>query len=355
MGEVEQQGTGAVSRPEGMLGGGARPLGAGVVAVLPLLRPLGALGILAALLGRAIGPALPGCGTGLGRAIRVMELAQGMAAQVFVMFGTVTAIALILTAIRADRIPWPVRAAALGLGGVVALMGLTAAASAVSPSTNAALGGCAAVLAIVAAWDARRAPLAGKVALAVGATGAASLLHLGAVAATHALAWASFARPLATASFLAQGLALISALSWLPPGGRAPKVTSLATLLVVAVAFFITRTVVLADPEDPSFATVLLHRAVERLLTKPEPAYFVASRVFAAVLGPLVGVAALLKPGQLPALAGAVALVAVACGAPEAPLPALALTLAALGVALAARDDRGVWAAIAAAKGEFRA
>lgn len=329
-----------------------------MVALFPLLRPLGALGIAAALLGRAIGPALPGSGIGLGRAIRATEIAQGTAALMFVVFGAVTTIALIWAAIRADRMPWPLRAAALGLGGIVALVALSAVAAAPS-STNAALGACAsacaASLALAAAWDARRAPLAGKVALAVGAAGAASLLHLGAAASTHAPAWASLARPLATASFLAQALALLSALSWLPPGGRAPKVTSLVTLAVVAVAFFVTRSVVTAEPEDASIASVLLHRAVERLLTKPEPLYFVASRVFAAVLGPLVGIAALLKPGQLPALAGAVAMIAISCGAPAAPLPALALTLASLGVALAARDDRGVWAAIAASKGEFRA
>ena len=61
---------------------------------------------------------------------------------------------------------------------------------------------------------------------------------------------------------------------------------------------------------------------------------------------PLLGVAALFARGQMPAIAGAVALALFARPSTDVPLSALALTLAALSTPLAARDDRGMWAVL---------
>ena len=68
----------------------------------------------------------------------------------------------------------------------------------------------------------------------------------------------------------------------------------------------------MADKDDAGLASVLVKRAIDRLVTLPDPYYFTAARVFVAALAPLVAIAALIKPGQLPAIAGAMALLLMA-------------------------------------------
>jgi hypothetical protein len=63
---------------------------------------------------------------------------------------------------------------------------------------------------------------------------------------------------------------------------------------------------------------------------------------------PLLGAAALTARGQMPAIAGSLALALVARPATDIPLSALALVLAALSAPLAAKDDRGMWAVLMA-------
>jgi hypothetical protein len=63
---------------------------------------------------------------------------------------------------------------------------------------------------------------------------------------------------------------------------------------------------------------------------------------------PLLAIAALTARGQMPAIAGAVALVLFARPSTDVPLSALALALAAISTPIASRDDRGMWAVLMA-------
>ena len=96
----------------------------------------------------------------------------------------------------------------------------------------------------------------------------------------------------------------------------------------------------------------LFRRALDRLLTRPAPVVPLSMQLFVAALSVVVVALALVAPPRLPALGGALALLLVARSAPEVPLGALSLVIAALCIALAARDERGFWAAMLATERE---
>ena len=71
-----------------------------------------------------------------------------------------------------------------------------------------------------------------------------------------------------------------------------------------------------------------------------------ALRVFVSFLAPLVAVAAIFTRGTLAPLGAAVALALAARGSVEMPPCALMLVIGALGLALAAHEGKGLWAAL---------
>src|SRR5262245_51676015 len=97
------------------------------IPILGLVRPLAAMAIVAAVLGRALGPSAAGVGVGMARLSGGLEFAGNLASQMFAMLATVVAIGEILATTR-SRLGLHVRVMAVVLGGVVLLIALTAAA-----------------------------------------------------------------------------------------------------------------------------------------------------------------------------------------------------------------------------------
>lgn len=339
------------------------------MSLLRLVRPFAMIALFAVVLGRAVGPAAAGIGVGMNRLIAVVDYAGKITSQLFVMLATIFAVSEILVASR-SRLPAAVRYGAPGLGGVVILVSLLAAPRReILPASMVGLMAfCAAVLALLSAGSAIRTPFARVAALVVGLVGFAGAVRLLAVGLAYQAAepgWtrlAMAARGLATVGFALELGAVLVATAWL--ASRARKLTSPVTLLVLAIALLLTRQALRADLDDAGVGSLLLRRAAERLVTRPEPFFPPALSMFVAFLAPLAAGAALLVRGAPPPRAGseqpvgtgvapvppairaALALALLVRGAPEMPVNGLLLVIAALSVALAARDDRGVWDAI---------
>jgi hypothetical protein len=100
--------------------------------------------------------------------------------------------------------------------------------------------------------------------------------------------------------------------------------------------------------ESAPLWVLVAYRAVDRLLPLPTAYVWLPYRFVLEACAPLLGIAALTARGQMPAIAGSVALVLFARPSTDVPLSALALALAAVCTPIAARDDRGMWAVLMA-------
>jgi hypothetical protein len=341
------------------------------MSILRLVRPFALLALFAVVLGRAVGPAAAGIGVGMNRLIAIVDYAGKITSQLFVMLATIFAVSEILVASR-SRLPAAVRYGAPGLGGVVILVSLMAAPRReILPASMVGLMAlCAAVLALLSAASAIRAPFARAAALIVGLVGFAGAVRLLAVGLAYQAAepgWTRLvqvARGMATVGFALELGAVFVATAWI--AARARKLTSPVTLLVLALALVLTRQALRADLDDAGVGSLLLRRAAERLVSRPDPFFPPALSIFVAFLAPLAAGAVLLvrgapppRPGSEqpagpgrapvpPAIRAALALALLVRGTLEMPVSGLLLVIAALSVALAARDERGVWDAISA-------
>lgn len=336
------------------------------LAGLPALRlvlPLAGLAVAATILGRMLAPAAAGLAVGTGRLVRGLEIVGGALTQLFAVSAVFVAMAL-LSAVARSRVPYGLRIGAILAGSFVMLIVLRATVERVPGLSSALIGVLAALLAIGAAWDARRAPFARPVALVLGLVGLGALARLAGVALAIRAAdptrvgLAVPARGIATAGFVIDALAVLVTIAVLAPrkpkeaggGGsgdaRPQHLASPLTLAALALALLATRQALAGGVEEASALDVLFRRALDRLLTRPSPLLPLGVQLFAAALGVLVALSALLARRDVPALTGALALALVARAAPDAPLGALSLVIAAFSLALAARDDRGLWAAI---------
>ncbi len=131
---------------------------------------------------------------------------------------------------------------------------------------------------------------------------------------------------------------------WISSRGK--KLTSPATLVILALALFFTRQALAGQSSDAHGLDLLCWRAAVRLLDRPDAALPLGFRIFVAFLAPLVALAALLTRGALVPIGAAVALALAARGAAEMPPCALMLIIGALAVALTARDGRALWASL---------
>jgi hypothetical protein len=305
-------------------------------------------GVLAMLAGRAIAPAAEGMGVGLDRTIRSIELAGGAASQLYAMAATIVAVAELLVLSR-SRVSASIRNAAIGIGGFVVLVTLAAAATRV-PAVSAALVGVGAgAMCMLVARDARHIPFARTVAIGLAAAGLTSLVRLVAVGLAFAASrfasdrLAIAARIGATIAFVLDGATLAVAAAWIT--ARSKKLASPLVAIAFVVAVFATREYVRHD-DDPGPFVVLVRRAVDRLVTRPEPFVPVQAAAFVAVLAPALALACVVARGMLPVLAGGFALVLFAKDAPEMPLGALSMLVGTVAIALGAHDERTLWASI---------
>lgn len=316
---------------------------------LVFVRPLAAFAVIAMLLGRVIGPSVRGLAVGLGRTGDVLELAGAAMSQFFLIVATVGAMALGLSALRAG-LPSIVRFGAVFATGLVVLVTLSASASRVPEASLVLVGGVACALALLAAWDTMRAPFARATAVMLGLLGLGALMRVVSVLivmreGVASAALARMARGVSTVGLLLDGAAMIVAVGVVSSRGK--KLTSPATLVALAAALFATRQALAGTSVDAAAMSVLLSRAAKNLILRPEPLVSPVIATFVAFAAPALAVAALSTRTLTPALSGAIALLLVARGAPDVPLCALALVIASLATVLAARDHRGLWAALA--------
>ncbi|WP_437299921.1 hypothetical protein [Sorangium sp. So ce426] len=330
--------------------------------VLALIRPLAVLALLAMILGRMVAPAMVGLAVGIERAVHTIELAGAGASQLFAIGAIVVAMALISAVVR-SRVPYALRIGAIVAGSFVILVVLHATVQRVPDLSAALIGVSAAILALGSAWEALRVPFVRPVAAALGLIGASALVRLAGVLlavwandrGSKALAGATSS--VATAAFALDALAVLAATVALGAGREArprdaepprPRLVSPLSLVALASALFATRAALAGAADDASMVEALFRRALDRLLTRPAPVVPLSIQLFVAALSVVVVALALVAPPRLPALGGALALLLVAGSAPEVPLGALSLVIAALCIALAARDERGFWAAMLA-------
>lgn len=320
---------------------------------LRLILPLSALAVTATVIGRMLAPAAVGLAVGTGKLVRILEVVGGAASQLFAVSAVFVAMAL-LGAFARSRAPYGLRIVGIFAGSFVMLIVVHATVERVPGLSSALIGVIAALLALGAAWDARRALFARPVALVVGLVGLGALARL--VSVALALRAVDAARPrlagpargVATAAFVIDALAVLVTIAALVPRGkeRPRPLASPLTLVALALALLVTRQALAGGAEDASALDVLVRRALDRLLTRPAPLLPLNLQLFTAALGVLVALCSLFARRDVRALAGALVLALVARAAPDTPLGALSLMIAAFALLLTVRDDRGLWASI---------
>ncbi|MEI8258549.1 MAG: hypothetical protein WCJ30_22985 [Deltaproteobacteria bacterium] len=152
------------------------------------------------------------------------------------------------------------------------------------------------------------------------------------------------ARAAATAAAFTDFAAVVIAAGWL--GIRRERLVSPTLLVALAIAAVLTRVALGSESGDGGAAAALVRTAADRLLTKPDPAFPHAIRVFVGFFAPVVALVGLGKRGAVPAITGCLALVLVVRSSPERPLQGLLLVVAALGLALTAADGPQLWSSL---------
>ena len=336
----------------------APPRARGGIPILRLVPPFAVLAVLASILGRAVGPSMEGLAVGLGRVISSVQIAGGVLSQALAVAAIVLAMGEILVASR-SRVPAAVRPGSIGLGGGVVLVCFLASPRRESlPDALVVLMSASAIgLSLLSGVTALKTPYARAAGMILGLVGVSSLLRLiAALIAVQAHGGERLivvASGVATAGFLAGLLAMAVAAAWI--ASRSGKLASPGTLLPLALALFFTQKALRAEAEDADALSVLVRRAVEHLILRPRPLLPLGFQIFAALLAPLLAIAALAsRPARgasaaalsPPAIGAAIALALLVRDAVDMPLGALALVIAGLTAALAAQDDRGVWETI---------
>lgn len=328
--------------------------GAEVFAVLKLIVPLAVCAIAATVLGRALAPSWAGLAVGMNRAVHAMELVGSASTQLFALAVTVVAVGCVVSMTRSQA-PWALRILSIVSAGFAILVGASAAAV---PITRLPLGVSAfliSVLALACAWDAKKAHFARPAAFMLGIFGLASLTRLTSILLTSYAVSSNPPRPpamllalargAATGSFVLEVVAAFALVIIIAQGSR--KLANPTTTAALLLAFVLTRQASLGHLEDAGTLSILFHRAADRFLSLPEPYVPAAPRVFLVFFALILSGFVLFARRQVPALAGAMSLLLLARSNTDMPLGALSMAVASMAIALAARDQRGLWAAIA--------
>ncbi len=322
-------------------------------AIPQFVRQVAAAGAAAFVLGRAIAPALHGARDGLDQIIGRFDLTGAFATYLFAFAGLSAVIFEVMLTFRERRFSQFYRVAATVLG--VCIITLVAPAFREPLSERASIVGALAsgALALMASREALAVPRTRALGVLLISASAAALVHLSA----NLLAWyageralyrlAIFARVLSTASVFFDTLTLLIAFAWLAT--RREKTTVWGARIALFVGCVLAWGAARGGGRESSQLWELVtFRAVDRLLLAPAPYVWQPYRIVLETSAPLLALAALAARGQMPAIAGSIALALLARPSTDVPLSALALTLAALSTPLAARDDRGMWAVLMA-------
>ncbi len=307
---------------------------------------LGAIGATAALLARALAPALRGVWIGADRAIDIVEASAGLMTQLFAVCAAAVAVGMISAVFRAG-LAWGLKVTALLGGGLAVFAVIVASAARLHRLLVFVFGTAAVVVAFRLARDASRyrplragSLIVGMMALA----GMARLLAMAAIGVRSVPVGAAVASPelastlvtvSATLSFAFEVLAVGLAVIWLARSSSRPRAVVFAMAAASVAGYGL---VVVASTADASGVVILVSRLVQAMLGGPVPAVAYGARVVLEIAAwlALFGVLTRGSGGRL--IGGCIALTLVARAAPERPLCALALVVAALGLALDRRS-----------------
>ena len=296
------------------------------------------LGVIAALLGRAVAPALAGVWVGTDRLIPMVDLGAAIGTQLF----AIVAMTIMMSAIIAlSRTTWPMlyRGGAVGVSGLVAMAVASSIFIKLPEVSRLAAGTGAGVLAVVAGIYGLRVARARLAAIALAAVGLGGLARMLSMAVLHFYG-ADVPRQVrlavtvgATASLLLEAVALVVALGWLAGvrlGVRQLVNGSLLLLIAAAIVYIGVRG---ALPEA-SGTSVLVNRSLGLLMAEPDPWVPNVLHGYVEALGWVLALAALGGPGFTRLVSATMAFALLGRGTLEAPLCSLAVVLAALLLAL---------------------
>ncbi len=319
------------------------------------------LAVAAALLVRAVQPALPGVWVGVGHVITALKLAGAFSSQLCAVACSGLIVAMVIVVARGS-LPSGLRAFSVGIAMMIVLALLISTGMlAVGirwlsgrrltmrlPTESAlVLAGSVGIFVVAAAWTRSQLQALRGPSLVLGAVGESSLVRVVAVGVAHvalrdsSVALHVVARSVATLGFLLELSAVGVAVAWLATTwpARSKAGSRKAALVFVAVllgAAALASYMVFAgrSPESRGVA-LFVARAAEQLASQPVPYMPWLVVTFVDFVGWLVVLSTLLLVMRGRLLAAALALALLARGGLEAPLSAAALALAACALIVA--------------------
>ena len=315
-----------------------------------LPRGIAVLALLAVAVGRSLAPALRGARVGLDATIACVDVAGAFVSYLFAFAAMFTTLYLVRRTRRERKLGAGYRWASVVCAAPVVLVLGPACYRPLPNSAAILIAAASATLALCAAGQTLRIPHSRALGVLLLSAGTAAWLHI----VAGVLAWeageralyalAVFARILATSSVMFDAITVFTAFAWLMtrPQKEATWLGRGAVFLACVLAWSVAR----GAKDGDNLWHVVADRFVARQLTFPPPYVWEPLRYVLEAGAPLLAAAVLVVRGQVPALAGAVALLLLARPATDVPLSAVGLTLASLFGALAARDDRSLWAVL---------
>jgi hypothetical protein len=309
------------------------------------LRLVAAIGIVAAILGRSLSPALRGASEGMDAVIGYADLLGNVATYLFALLGVLATLVQVLRTTRERRLGPVYRMTAAALSGLVVCLVGPALCQPLTDRANVMIGAASALVGLLAAYQALNVPRTRALAAALATAAGAALLHLGAIL----LAWyagdraryslAIAARGVATTSVIFDTVAVLIILTWLATRNRGR--TGWATRGVLLVACVITWAAGHGEVEGATLWQIVAHRGIERLLAQPAPYVWLPYRSLLEALAPLLALVAVGVRRQIPPVVAGFALILIARPTTDIPLSALAFTLAAQSTSLDGSDESG--------------
>lgn len=320
-----------------------------------------AIAAVAALVSRAVEPALPGIWVDTDHLITAVKLGGAVTSQLFAVASTAVVIGLVLATTSSSR-PAYLRAFSVGAGVLTILAVMIASAVRLPEGSRVVLAATTALLALMCVRSTMQLYNLRAVSLLVACVGfaglvrVATMLTVGLTTDTESGLVVVAARSTATLSSLLEIVAVLVAVAWLitqPKVGRdgtprkmaRPRFILLASLLFLSG--LLTWLVSAGQDPDATPVMVLVSRSAFGLLTAPAPFVPDLVRVFVELLrwGALVTLLALRPRG--PMMASSVAFGLIASGSLEIPLCAASLVVAAL--ALTVHPTHGLASQLSAA------
>lgn len=319
-------------------------------AVLPWVRPVAVLALVAALGGRALGPSLLGSFPGSDRyefvsyGAALLTQATSLIVAIWVLFGT-------RALLSRQRLPLAFRFAISSLAGVVLGLSLPAALLPLPSFLGRILALGTAALALLAAARGIRVVATRALAIVAAMLAVAAVIRqigwgMAVYAGEHALVGVSVAsRWVATAGLLVHAVATASALVWLATRRRrlfSPWTTAAMIASVVATRY------AEMGQRATSSLTYFIGRSATTLASPIHPIGPTSLRVFLVTMSTLFALVAVCQRRQVAPLVGAFALALLGGVDADIPLAALFTAASALTMVLVGEDKRSLWDAMEA-------